>query len=290
MSRGDDSLRDFDDALRDIERRAGRDHPVFARIEGNRALALVDMLRFDDALASARHAVAVAEATTGPDSDLTGLALGALQVSLTRSQKFDEALVVSAQCIAQSSKHDGPRSYNVASDLNNRGNLLSMMGRTDEALKAFDEATAIWTEVVGPYGLDVGLAQLNEANALLVTSRFAELGAPAARAVAILSKTPESRAYPKALIALGAAQQWAHQWAAAKDSLTRGLASYPSGDDPAWLANGHKYLALTEIGLGNRAAAREQVLLALDLLRKDVVHDPPTRDQLERMLATLGGA
>jgi predicted Ser/Thr protein kinase len=286
-----EALTDLDEAILELERSRGGDHPTMAALQAQRARILADLHRDTEAIAAARRALAVAEATNGPDGRLASDAVAALELALDRAHQFEAALAASDRALSLSRSLDGVRSYNAASDLNNRADLLGSLHRPDDALAALEESSSIMAEVVGPDSMEVGAAQLNEANISLEAEHYDRLLAPATRAVAIFAKTPKNLGYAKALVALGIALLHARDYGRARETLLDGLArltSATSAVDPEWTGQGQLALAQVQLALGDRTSARASAATACDALAK--ARDQPRANARARgLLQQLSG-
>jgi tetratricopeptide (TPR) repeat protein len=282
LGRYDAALADLDAAIAILTKRYG-EHPEVAAIEGERALVLAHLRRSSDAITAARHGVQIAESTTGPDSVAVNNALAALGVALKDAKQYDEALATLTRSLALTRRNDGPRAYNTASDLNNEADLLHTMGRIEDALAAWKESREIFVEVVGPDGNEVGIVDGNIANALFDAHRIGEAFEPAARALKVMARTPDSPIYGQALIAVGMTQAERHEWAAAKQALTDGLAKLDA--DPRWQARAHFTLAQIELANGRPASARTLATTARDEAR--AADEPDYTREIENLLRRL---
>ncbi len=279
IGRFDAALADLDEAMRVVRARYGELHPNLGRIELDRALVLMHLLRADDAVAAARHSLAIAEATTGADSEAAIDALAIVGSTLKDAHRYDEALPILDRALARGRVHDGPRSFNTASTLNDRADLLRAMEHFDEALTTYRESLAIFTEIEGPTGYDVGLVELNEANCLYEARRLTEIAQPATAAVVSLGSAPDSPIYLRAQMLVGIGEIANGEFARGKATLVAALAK---STDRVDRMRGHFALARAAHGLGDDATARDEAKHALD-----DAEDPQTQVEIRQFQRSL---
>ncbi|HTJ44089.1 MAG TPA: tetratricopeptide repeat protein, partial [Kofleriaceae bacterium] len=184
----DQAIAQYRDALADMERAVGADHPMRISTLTNLATALRAQAHYDEALAVFDRAEAIAIEVYGPDHptlatiymDRGGVerAQGKLDAA---SAHYDRALAIWTRAL-------GPDHANVGTVHYYRGSVALEQGRIDLAIGEFERARDIWQRALGPDNPSLSAAYAGLGDARLAKGDARGALAAYERGIALIEK------------------------------------------------------------------------------------------------------
>lgn len=159
-------------ALEDLERTSGPNHPDFATMLNILALVYRDQHLYREATQLLDEALQIREKTLGPDDPGVAATLNNLAVLYGKRGLYEEALPLCKRALAIREKRYGPDHPDVAKQLNNLALLCVNLGRFDEVNQYYSKAIEIYEKALGPNDPVVYKTKNNLASALYKKSDF----------------------------------------------------------------------------------------------------------------------
>lgn len=159
-------------ALEDLEKTSGPNHPDFATMLNILALVYRDQHLYREATQLMNEALQIREKTLGPDDPGVAATLNNLAVLYGKRGLYDEALPLCKRALAIREKRYGPNHPDVAKQLNNLALLCVNLGRFDEVHQYYSRAIDIYEKAVGPNDPVVYKTKNNLASALYKKNDF----------------------------------------------------------------------------------------------------------------------
>ena len=154
-------------ALEDLEKNNGRNHPDVATMLNILALVYRDQNKFKEAAALLNDALKIRETTLGPDHNAVAATLNNLAVLYGKRHKYAEAEPLCKRALLIREKVLGQNHPDVAKQLNNLALLVQNQGKYEEVEKYYNRAIDIYTEQLGPNDPNVSKTKNNLASAYL---------------------------------------------------------------------------------------------------------------------------
>lgn len=159
-------------ALEDLERASGREHPDVATMLNILALVYRDQQKFKEAGVLLTEALHIRERTLGPDHPAVAATLNNLAVLYGKRGKFKEALPMCKRALAIREKVLGENHPDVAKQLNNLALLCQNQGKYPEVEEYYERALNIYQMRLGPDDPNVAKTLSNLASAYLKQGKF----------------------------------------------------------------------------------------------------------------------
>ena len=159
-------------ALEDLEKQSGREHPDVATMLNILALVYRDQSKFKEAGVLLTEALHIRERTLGADHPAVAATLNNLAVLFGKRGKFKEALPMCKRALAIREKVLGPKHPDVAKQLNNLALLCQNQGKYTEVEQYYSRALAIYQESLGPDDPSVAKTLNNLASSYLKQNKF----------------------------------------------------------------------------------------------------------------------
>lgn len=159
-------------ALEDLEKTSGPNHPDFATMLNILALVYRDQHLYREATQLLNEALQIREKTLGPDDPGVAATLNNLAVLYGKRGLYEEALPLCKRALAIREKRHGPDHPDVAKQLNNLALLCVNLGRFDEVHQYYSRAIDIYEKALGPNDPVVYKTKNNLASALYKKSDF----------------------------------------------------------------------------------------------------------------------
>jgi kinesin light chain len=159
-------------ALEDLEKTSGANHPDFATMLNILALVYRDQHLYREATQLLNEALQIREKTLGPDDPGVAATLNNLAVLYGKRGLYEEALPLCKRALAIREKRYGPDHPDVAKQLNNLALLCVNLGRFDEVHQYYSRAIEIYEKALGPNDPVVYKTKNNLASALYKKSDF----------------------------------------------------------------------------------------------------------------------
>lgn len=137
-------------ALEDLEKTSGPNHPDFATMLNILALVYRDQHLYREATQLMNEALQIREKTLGPDDPGVAATLNNLAVLYGKRGLYEEALPLCKRALAIREKRFGPDHPDVAKQLNNLALLCVNLGRIDEVHQYYYRAIEIYEKALGP--------------------------------------------------------------------------------------------------------------------------------------------
>lgn len=153
-------------ALEDLEKTSGPNHPDFATMLNILALVYRDQHLYREATQLLNEALQIREKTLGPDDPGVAATLNNLAVLYGKRGLYEEALPLCKRALAIREKRYGPDHPDVAKQLNNLALLCVNLGRFDEAHQYYSRAIDIYENALGSNDAVVYKTKNNLASAL----------------------------------------------------------------------------------------------------------------------------
>lgn len=136
-------------ALEDLEKTSGSNHPDFATMLNILALVYRDQRLYREATQLLNEALQIREKTLGPDDPGVAATLNNLAVLFGKRGLYEEALPLCKRALAIREKRYGPDHPDVAKQLNNLALLCVNLGRFDEVHQYYSRAIDIYEKALG---------------------------------------------------------------------------------------------------------------------------------------------
>jgi len=159
-------------ALEDLEKTSGPNHPDFATMLNILALVYRDQHLYREATQLLNEALQIREKTLGPDDPGVAATLNNLAVLYGKRGLYEEALPLCKRALAIREKRYGPDHPDVAKQLNNLALLCVNLGRFDEVHQYYSRAIDIYEKALGPNDPVVYKTKNNLASALYKKSDY----------------------------------------------------------------------------------------------------------------------
>ncbi|CAF1198567.1 unnamed protein product [Rotaria sordida] len=161
-------------ALEDLEKTSGHQHPDVATMLNILALVYRDQSKFKEAAALLNDALAIREKTLGPDHPAVAATLNNLAVLYGKRNKFKEAEILCKRALDIREKCLGPLHPDVAKQLNNLALLCQNQGKYDDVESYYKRAIDIYTKTLGIDDPNVAKTKNNLASAYLKQQKYKE--------------------------------------------------------------------------------------------------------------------
>ncbi|CAF0738906.1 unnamed protein product [Didymodactylos carnosus] len=161
-------------ALEDLEKTSGHDHPDVATMLNILALVYRDQSKFKEAGSLLNDALAIREKTLGHDHPAVAATLNNLAVLYGKRNKYKEAEPLCKRALEIRQKvlgHDHP---DVAKQLSNLALLCQNQGKYDEVESYYKRAIDIYTKRLGVDDPNVAKTKNNLASAYLKQAKYKE--------------------------------------------------------------------------------------------------------------------
>lgn len=159
-------------ALEDLEKTSGPNHPDFATMLNILALVYRDQHLYREATQLLNEALQIREKTLGPEDPGVAATLNNLAVLYGKRGLYEEALPLCKRALNIREKRYGPEDPNVAKQLNNLALLCVNLNKFDEAHQYYSRAIEIYEKAHGPNDPVVYKTKNNLASALYKKSDF----------------------------------------------------------------------------------------------------------------------
>lgn len=159
-------------ALEDLEKTSGHNHPDFATMLNILALVYRDQHLYREATQLLNEALQIREKTLGPDDPGVAATLNNLAVLYGKRGLYEDALPLCKRALAIREKRYGPDHPDVAKQLNNLALLCVNLGRYDEVQQYYTRAIEIYEKALGLNDPVVYKTKNNLASALYKKSDF----------------------------------------------------------------------------------------------------------------------
>lgn len=153
-------------ALEDLEKTSGRNHPDFATMLNILALVYRDQHSYREAAQLLHEALEIREMTLGEDDPGVAATLNNLAVLHGKRGLYHEAEPLCRRALAIREKKCGPDHPDVAKQLNNLALLCVNLEKFDEVNQLYSRALDIYEKCLGPYDPMVYKTKNNLASAL----------------------------------------------------------------------------------------------------------------------------
>lgn len=137
-------------ALEDLEKTSGPNHPDFATMLNILALVYRDQHLYREAAQLLNEALQIREKTLGPDDPGVAATLNNLAVLYGKRGLYEDALPLCKRALAIREKRYGPDHPDVAKQLNNLALLCVNLKRFDEVHQYYSRAIEIYEKALGP--------------------------------------------------------------------------------------------------------------------------------------------
>lgn len=164
-------------ALEDLEKTSGPNHPDFATMLNILALVYRDQHLYREATQLLNEALQIREKTLGADDPGVAATLNNLAVLYGKRGLYEEALPLCERALAIREKRHGPDHPDVAKQLNNLALLCVNLGRFDEVYQYYSRAIEIYEKALGLYDPVVYKTKNNLASALYKKGDFKQADA-----------------------------------------------------------------------------------------------------------------
>lgn len=161
-------------ALEDLEKNNGRNHPDVATMLNILALVYRDQNKFKEAASLLNDALKIRENTLGPDHNAVAATLNNLAVLYGKRHKYAEAEPLCKRALLIREKVLGDNHPDVAKQLNNLALLVQNQGKYEEVEAYYNRAIDIYTKELGPNDPNVSKTKNNLASAFLKQGKNAE--------------------------------------------------------------------------------------------------------------------
>lgn len=159
-------------ALEDLEKTSGPNHPDFATMLNILALVYRDQHLYREATQLLNEALQIREKTLGPDDPGVAATLNNLAVLYGKRGLYEDALPLCKRALAIREKRYGPDHPDVAKQLNNLALLCVNLNRFDEVHQYYSRAIDIYEKAFGLNDPVVYKTKNNLASALYKKSDF----------------------------------------------------------------------------------------------------------------------
>nr|XP_026694386.1 kinesin light chain 1 [Ciona intestinalis] len=159
-------------ALEDLEKTSGHDHPDVATMLNILALVYRDQNKFKEAGNLLNDALAIREKTLGPDHPAVAATLNNLAVLYGKRGKYKEAEPLCKRALEIREKVLGRDHPDVAKQLNNLALLCQNQSKYEEVEKYYQRALQIYENNLGPDDPNVAKTKNNLASAYMKQGKF----------------------------------------------------------------------------------------------------------------------
>ncbi|CAF1290219.1 unnamed protein product [Rotaria magnacalcarata] len=159
-------------ALEDLEKTSGHQHPDVATMLNILALVYRDQSKFKEAAALLNDALAIREKTLGPDHPAVAATLNNLAVLYGKRNKYKEAEILCKRALDIREKCLGTLHPDVAKQLNNLALLCQNQGKYDDVELYYKRAIDIYTKTLGIDDPNVAKTKNNLASAYLKQQKY----------------------------------------------------------------------------------------------------------------------
>jgi len=159
-------------ALEDLEKTSGHDHPDVATMLNILALVYRDQSKYKEAAKLLNDALAIREKTLGPDHPAVAATLNNLAVLYGKRGKYKEAEPLCKRALEIREKVLGTNHPDVAKQLNNLALLCQNQGKYDEVEIYYQRALEIYESQLGPDDPNVAKTKNNLASAYLKQGKY----------------------------------------------------------------------------------------------------------------------
>ncbi|KAG5447153.1 Kinesin light chain [Clonorchis sinensis] len=161
-------------ALEDLERSSGRDHPDVATMLNILALVYRDQQKYREAATLLNDALTIREKTLGPNHPAVAATLNNLAVLYGKRGKYKEAEPLCKRALLIREAVLGQDHPDVAKQLNNLALLCQNQGKYEEVELYYQRALEIYVNTLGPDDPNVVKTKNNLASAYLKQCKYAE--------------------------------------------------------------------------------------------------------------------
>ncbi|XP_031290525.1 kinesin light chain 4 isoform X2 [Camelus dromedarius] len=161
-------------ALEDLERTSGRDHPDVATMLNILALVYRDQNKYKEAAHLLNDALSIRERTLGPDHPAVAATLNNLAVLYGKRGKYKEAEPLCQRALEIREQVLGTDHPDVAKQLNNLALLCQNQGKYEAVERYYRRALAIYEGQLGPDNPNVARTKNNLASCYLKQGKYAE--------------------------------------------------------------------------------------------------------------------
>ncbi|EDQ88732.1 uncharacterized protein MONBRDRAFT_32673 [Monosiga brevicollis MX1] len=161
-------------ALEDLEKASGREHPDVATMLNILALVYRDQHKFKEAGVLLQEALDIRERTLGPDHPAVAATLNNLAVLYGKRGKFKDALPLCQRALKIREKVLGEDHPDVAKQLNNLALLCQNQGQYDQVELYYERALNIYRKTLGPDDPNVAKTLNNLASAYLKQGKYSK--------------------------------------------------------------------------------------------------------------------
>ncbi|XP_078675461.1 kinesin light chain 1-like isoform X21 [Branchiostoma floridae x Branchiostoma belcheri] len=159
-------------ALEDLEKTSGHDHPDVATMLNILALVYRDQNKYKEAANLLNDALAIREKTLGEDHPAVAATLNNLAVLYGKRGKYKEAEPLCKRALEIREKVLGKDHPDVAKQLNNLALLCQNQGKYEEVEIYYQRAVEIYTRKLGPDDPNVAKTMNNLASAYLKQGKY----------------------------------------------------------------------------------------------------------------------
>ena len=159
-------------ALDDLEKTSGRNHPDVATMLNILALVYRDQNKFKEASVLLNEALAIREKTLGEDHPAVAATLNNLAVLYGKRGKYKEAEPLCKRALEIREKVLGPEHPDVAKQLNNLALLCQNQGKYEEVERYYQRALQIYQEKLGQDDPNVAKTKNNLASCFLKQGKY----------------------------------------------------------------------------------------------------------------------
>uniref|UniRef100_G3NLX0 Kinesin light chain n=1 Tax=Gasterosteus aculeatus aculeatus TaxID=481459 RepID=G3NLX0_GASAC len=159
-------------ALEDLEKTSGHDHPDVATMLNILALVYRDQNKYKEAASLLNDALAIREKTLGRDHPAVAATLNNLAVLYGKRGKYKEAEPLCKRALEIREKVLGKEHPDVAKQLNNLALLCQNQGKYDEVEYYYMRALEIYQSKLGPDDPNVAKTKNNLASCYLKQGKF----------------------------------------------------------------------------------------------------------------------
>ncbi|KAH9417269.1 Kinesin light [Dermatophagoides pteronyssinus] len=161
-------------ALEDLEKSSGHDHPDVATMLNILALVYRDQYKYKEAANLLNDALAIREKTLGENHPAVAATLNNLAVLYGKRSRYKEAEPLCKRALEIRERVLGKNHPDVAKQLNNLALLCQNQGKYDEVEKYYMRALEIYESALGPDDPNVAKTKNNLASAYLKQSKYKE--------------------------------------------------------------------------------------------------------------------
>ena len=161
-------------ALEDLEKTSGHDHPDVATMLNILALVYRDQYKYKEAANLLNDALSIREKTLGENHPAVAATLNNLAVLYGKRGRYKEAEPLCKRALEIRERVLGKNHPDVAKQLNNLALLCQNQGKYDEVERYYLRALEIYEKVLGPDDPNVAKTKNNLASAYLKQSKYKE--------------------------------------------------------------------------------------------------------------------